>query len=369
MDISAVDLFAGAGGLTYGLSNAGINVDAGVDVDPKCEFPYSENNDSEYLQVDLSKVSSNEPEMVEELFDDDGDIKILAGCAPCQPFSPLNHGSKTKKHEKWELLRAFSKLVKEIEPEIVTMENVYEVRNHSVYDEFIKTLSELGYFINDDENKRVYCPEYGIPQKRKRWVLLASRRGDIQLIDPLLEDPSEFPTVKDHIDSLLAIEAGETHQADPLHHCRNLADINIERIRLSEPGETWEEWVEKGREDLLLACHRKSSGRTYTDPYGRMNPNEPAPTITTQFYNYGSGRFGHYDMEQNRALSLREGAMLQTFPRDYKFIENKEDFSMKRIAKMIGNAVPPKLGEVIGKSIIKHIEKTHRQAKIKKFHV
>jgi DNA (cytosine-5)-methyltransferase 1 len=359
MEISAVDLFCGAGGLTYGLEQTDINVEAGIDSDPDCEYPYTENNDAEFVCGNLARIAREEPQLAQNLFPSDTSVQVLAGCAPCQPFSPLNHGSDSGEHEKWGLLCAFSTLVEEIEPDIVTMENVYEVRNHRVYEEFVNTLSELGYQINSDENKRVFCPEYGIPQTRKRWVLLASRRGPISLPEPLYNDASEYPTVKERIDDLPQIGAGETHATDPLHHTRNLAEVNIERIRISEPGKTWEEWVEKCREDLLLSCHKKSSGRSYTDPYGRMLPNEPAPTMTTQFYNYGSGRFGHYDTSQTRALSLREGAMIQSFPGDYKFIKDRDEFSMNKIAKMIGNAVPPRLAELIGES----------QAQIKNFHV
>jgi len=368
MNISAVDLFCGAGGLTNGLARTEIDVEAGVDFDQKCEYPYTKNNDAEFIQADLRELVEEDPDRVADRFDENADVTVLAGCAPCQPFSPLNHGSDTEDHDKWGLLREFAKLVEIIEPDIITMENVYEVRRHDVYDQFVDQLEELQYWVNSDENKRVYCPEYGIPQTRKRWVLLASRRGPIELQEPIYEKESEYPTVKETLDELPEIEAGETHEQDPLHHCRNLADVNIERIQLSKPGETWEQWVEEGREDLLLSCHKKDSGRTYTDPYGRMVPDKPAPTITTQFYNYGSGRFGHYDMSQDRALSLREGAMLQSFPREYRFIDDEEDFSMNKIAKMIGNAVPPKLGEVIGESIVNHVKKTSRQAEIKQFH-
>ncbi|USZ73228.1 DNA cytosine methyltransferase [Natronosalvus halobius] len=368
MEISAVDLFCGAGGLTYGLEQAGLPVVAGIDLNSRCKYPYDENTNSEFIEEDIQRLAKENPERVAQLFGD-SDVCVLAGCAPCQPFSPLNHGDDSKEHQKWGLLNAFSALVKVVEPDIVTMENVYEVRNHDVYDEFEETLSDLGYWINSDENKRVYCPEYGVPQTRKRWVLLASRRGPINLKGPVHKNESEYPTVKDTIENLPAISAGETHSEDSMHRSRDLADVNIERIKISEPGKTWKLWEEKGYEDLLLACHKKSSGRTYTDPYGRMTPDKPAPTITTQFYNYGSGRFGHYDMGQNRAISLREGAMLQTFPRDYKFIDSPEENHLKPLGEMIGNAVPPKLGEVIGKSIIHHVENTARQERLKNFHV
>lgn len=355
MNASIVDLFCGAGGLTCGLEQAGLSVSSGVDIDPECRYPYEENTDADFVQADLATVARENPERVARLFDSSADVKILAGCAPCQPFSPLNHGGESHEHDKWGLLQSFRELVKYVRPEVVAMENVYEVRNHDVYEEFVEALEDLDYHINDDENKRVYCPEYGIPQKRKRWILLASREGPIELKEPTHPDEDDYPTAKDALDHLPELEAGEVDPDDQLHQSRNLSETNLERIRISEPGETWELWKEEGREDLLLKCHQKSSGSSFKAPYGRMSPDEPAPTVTTQFYNYGSGRFGHYDTEQNRALSLREGAVLQTFPEEYRFFETLEDMKIRKAGQLIGNAVPPKLGEVIGESIMEHL--------------
>jgi len=151
---------------------------------------------------------------------------------------------------------------------------------------------------------------------------------------------------------------GGVDDDDPLHKARDLQGKNPDRIGISEPGETWELWVEKDRDDLLLKCHKKENGRTYTDQYGRMEWDEPAPTITTQFFKYGTGRFGHpgYEEGLNRALSVREGALLQTFPPHYEFAENHEELSIKKAGQFIGNAVPPGLGEVIGRSIMNHIQ-------------
>jgi len=368
MKISAVDLFCGAGGLSYGLEQAGIPVTTGVDIDPDSKYPYEANADGKFLKADLAKTARRNPEQISSLFARDADVRVLAGCAPCQPFSPLNHGGASHEHEKWGLLNAFGTFVETIKPDIVVMENVFEVRNHRVYEDFVKKLEKLDYWTNDDgENPNVYCPEYDIPQKRKRWVLVASRDGPIELVDPVHTDVQDYPTVKDKIDHLDAIEAGEVHPDDPLHQSRTLSETNLERVRLSEPGDTWEAWIDKGREDLILDCHRKDSGSTYKSPYGRMVPDEPSPTITTQFYNYGSGRFGHYDTSQNRAISLREGAMLQSFPEDYQFFESEEDIQVTKAGRMIGNAVPPKLAKCVGKSILHHVEMTDRQMTVADF--
>jgi len=363
MDVSAVDLFCGTGGLTNGLERAGISVEAGIDVNSDCRFPYEENNDATFLASDIGRIAREEPEVIAEHFDDEAEATLLAGCAPCQPFSPLTHGADSTDHDKYGMLRAFLEIVRHTRPDFVVMKNVYEIRNADVYDEFVDSLEVLGYNLNPDTDKRVYCPEYGIPQTRRRWVLVASRDGRIDLGEPSHPNPDEYPTVEGCIDHLPAIEAGETHSKDPLHTSRRLTNKNLQRIRQSEPGGDWTDWDD----DLLLECHKKSSGQSYKSVYGRMVANEPAPTITTQFYNLGSGRFGHYDTDQDRAISLREGAMIQTFPEDYRFVNESDEIELNKIGRLIGNAVPPKLGEVIGERVIEFIEWSDRQSSLTDF--
>lgn len=390
MKIAAVDLFSGIGGLTYGLRRSGVPVTAGIDADLDCEYAYEVNNtadnpdhpverDATFVPMDLSNLDDVDIEKeIGSLFGD-ADVRILAGCAPCQAFSPYNHGEDSDDHEKYGLLNQFGEIVEGLDPKphIVTMENTYEVRHADVYDQFVQTLVDTGYNLPTDpeaqkESFRVYCPEYGIPQTRKRWVLLASRIGNISLPDPPHEDPDDYPDVESKIGHLInkedpdepvdPITAEGVEPDDPLHRTRNLAPVNVERISISEPGQTWKQWVEKGREDLLNKCHKKENGRSFTHQYSRMKWDEPAPTITTQFYNYGTGRFGHpeyvddnHPQNVNRALSIREGALLQTFPEDYEFTETPEETSMKQIGRHIGNAVPPKLGELIGEAILEHL--------------
>jgi DNA (cytosine-5)-methyltransferase 1 len=194
----------------------------------------------------------------------------------------------------------------------------------------------------------VYCPDYGIPQKRKRLVLLASKFGKLELI-PKTHKPEEYETVKKTIGDLPKVAAGEVCESDPLHLTTKLSDINLKRIRSSKPNGTWNDWDEQ----LRLDCHKKETGASYKSVYGRMAWDEPSPTITTQFYNYGTGRFGH--PEQDRALTIREASLLQTFPPDYDFYQNPDEITFNRLGVHIGNAVPVKLGEIIGKSILKHI--------------
>lgn len=342
---SVVDLFCGAGGLTKGLLDAGVPVNAGIDVDPKCEYPYEENNDVDFVEADIRDLDSGD---IEELYPD-GDIKILAGCAPCQPFSTLRQKKNDNEvDEKWGLLNHFSDIIEEIEPSVVTMENVPKLRKYDIFEKFVNSLKNNGY--ESVWRDIVYCPKYGIPQDRSRLVLLASEFGEIELKDPERKEPEDYETVKGTIGDMEPLKAGEQSDEDPLHRAAGLSKKNLERIRASEPGGTWKDWPE----ELRLKCHKKESGDSYTPVYGRMGWDGVAPTITTQCYNYGSGRFGH--PEQDRAISLREAALLQTFPDDYEFVETKEEVRLEKLGRLIGNSVPVKLAEVIGKSIKEHIK-------------
>jgi len=366
MDISAVDMFCGAGGLTYGLEQAGISVTRGLDIDRHSKYPYERNTDSSFRTVDI-KPLARKPEPIKQMFPWNADLSVLAACAPCQPYSTMGHAKKgdTSDHEKWGLLDDFRKIVEYVEPDVVVTENVLQVRHDDTYQQFEQALENMDYTLNDPENRNVYAPEYGIPQKRKRWVLLASQKGSIRLPDPLHTEESEYPTVRDTIGHLPPIKAGEVHPDNELHRARTLSDKNLERIRNMDPGADWRLWEEQGLEHLLADCHKKASGRSYKAPYSRMQPDEPAPTITTQFYNYGSGRFGHYDTDQNRALSLLEGALLQTFPEDYEFYGEWEEVGVKNVGRLIGNAVPPLLGKHIGDAITQHVSGTVPAASVK----
>jgi len=157
-------------------------------------------------------------------------------------------------------------------------------------------------------------------------------------------------TVADEIGDLPKIGHGETDDLDPLHCASRLSDINIRRIVASKPGGTWRDWSD----DLVAACHKTEAGQSYSSVYGRMKWEEPSPTITTQFFSFGTGRFGH--PEQPRALSLREGAMLQGFPRDYEFIRPGERIQFKSVGRLIGNAVPVKLASAIARAVKSHLE-------------
>ena len=338
--VCAIDVFCGAGGLTNGLKKAGIDVRVGIDSDPFCEYPYTFNNRVDFHLKDIRRLRTIE--IAHYLRKNN--IHLVAGCAPCQPFS--TYTQKTKKNDdRWRLLYDFSRIVKKISPHLVTMENVAKIINEKVFYDFINNLKNWGYFVNYNV---VDCAELGIPQKRKRLVLLASKLGQVKLLHPKKIKPKSL-TVVDAIANFPTLEAGGCCPHDSMHRCSRLSRVNVERIKNSRPDGTWRDWPTH----LLVNCHKKLSGKTYPSVYGRMSWNKPSPTITTQFYGYGNGRFGH--PEQNRALSLREGAAIQGFPQKYKFFKNDKEINCRVAGRLIGNAVPIKLGEWIGKSLMAHL--------------
>jgi DNA (cytosine-5)-methyltransferase 1 len=342
MKIKTVDLFCGVGGLTYGLQKAGIPVVAGIDIDQSCEYAYTQNNNCDFIGKSIEEVTGKEIKALLK----GADIKILVGCAPCQPFSSHQKDKKNRaKHKDWRLLYEFARLVQEVRPDIVSMENVPELSKEKVFGDFVGTLKSEGYFV---DYKVVNAADYGVPLRRKRLILLASRLKKIALIDATHE---KYVTVREAIGNLPPIAAGEKNNADRLHVAPALSATNLERIYHSKPGGTWRDWPE----ELKLKCHKTEKGSSYASVYGRMEWDELSPTITTQFIGYGTGRFGH--PEQDRALTIREGAILQSFPATYAFVRDDEEILMRKIARHIGNAVPPRLGEVIGLSIQQHIEK------------
>lgn len=343
---TAIDLFCGAGGLTRGLLDAGIPVAAGYDTDGHCRYAYERNNRP--AKFKMESVADLDGDKLATHYPPDH-VRILVGCAPCQPFSKYTQGLDKSEDPKWGLLTEFARLIQELKPEVISMENVAELQDHSIFDEFLETLTFEGYHFTDDPAKRVvYCPDYGIPQHRRRLVLVASRIGPIELIAPT-HKPENYRTVADVLKKLPRISAGDECATDPLHRTSELSALNLKRIRHSKPGGTWRDWPT----ELVANCHKEKSGKTYPSVYGRMQWDQPSPTITTQFYGFGNGRFGH--PEQHRAISLREGALLQSFPKHYKFVKPGQDYSFKAVGRMIGNAVPVRLGEIVGKTIRQHL--------------
>ena len=338
----AVDLFCGAGGLSCGLQKAGIDVVAGIDSDSNCKHPFEYNIKARFCHLDIGAMDT---QFVAGLFPDQ-QVRVLAGCAPCQPYSQYAH-KHSAKDGRWQLLAKFAEIVDDLRPEIVTMENVPQLQRHSIFQEFIDTLRQADYA--EPDISVADCSRFGVPQSRKRLVVLASRLGNIRLEAPE-EDISAELTVRKFIGEWEEIDAGSASTSDPIHRASGLSPTNRARIVNSRPGGTWHDWPE----DLRADCHKKDTGRTYGSVYGRMEWDAPSPTLTTQFIGFGNGRFGH--PEQNRALSLREGAVLQTFPKDYSFVPEGAPVFMSRVSAMIGNAVPVNLAEYIGRSIVNHVK-------------
>lgn len=342
--IKAIDLFCGAGGLTHGLQRAGIDVVAGYDIEASCRYAYETNNNAVFIQKSVTDLD------VEEFnhYYGNAEVRVLAGCAPCQPFSSYNKKSteENQKDARWSLLSSFGEHIKTVSPEIVTMENVPRLEKQRVFHDFVDDLIALGYHISF---KVIYCPEYGMPQSRSRLVLLGSKLGPIKIIEPT-HKVSTYVTLKEAIGHLPPVAAGQGDALDPLHRASILSDLNMKRMKASLPGGTWKDWPE----ELVAACHKKSTGSSYSAVYGRMSWDKVGSTVTTQCIGFGNGRFGH--PEQDRAITLREAAILQSFPDNYEFWPEQSKLEMRPIAKMIGNAVPVRLGEVVGESILKHLD-------------
>jgi DNA (cytosine-5)-methyltransferase 1 len=336
--IFAIDLFCGAGGLTHGFLKNQIQVIAGYDINPECKFAYEYNNKIPFIEKNIKNITGAE---IKEKFQG-SDVSILVGCAPCQPFSKYSNNKNVD--ERWTLLKDFLRIIKQSNPDIVSMENVIQLKNHYMFNLFVSSLKKMNYITSFFT---VNCSDYGVPQTRKRLILFASKYEKINILSKT--HIRNIQTVRHYIEHLPPLLAGEFSESDKLHTCSNLSEKNLKRIKNSIPGGTWKQWNKKD----LLNCHKKNSGKTYVSVYGRMEWDKPSPTITTQCFGFGNGRFGH--PQQNRAISLREAALLQTFPINYIFIEPDKKITFSKIGKMIGNAVPVRLGEIVAQSILNHI--------------
>lgn len=339
---SVVDLFCGIGGLTRGLIDEGFGVVAGIDIDSTCQNAYEKNNSARFLAKDVSQLTSHELSSIYPK----NKKKILVGCAPCQPFSVYVNGRKEQKH-KWSLLESFTRLVQEVNPEIVSMENVPQLihkKNKKTFLKFVHSLEESNFKVKWHV---VDSQLYGVPQRRKRLVLFASKFGYVQMIAPTHKTPV---TVREAIGHLPRLVHGSADALDPLHSARKLSPTNLMRIRHTPEGGSWRQWPES----LILDCHKKGQGRFFGSVYGRMKWDDVSPTMTTYCNGISNGRFGH--PEQDRAISLREAALLQSFPPNYDFRGGDGSIAAGRIARHIGNAVPVKLGRAIAASIKQHLQ-------------
>jgi DNA (cytosine-5)-methyltransferase 1 len=342
--LKAIDFFCSVGGMTYGFRQAGINVLAGIDIDPSCKDTYEHNNPgSKYILSDIKNYSFEELKNATGIKENDDDL-IFIGCSPCQYWTIMNT-TKDKSKESKNLLVDFQRFVEHFLPGYVVVENVPGIlkkQKESGLKNFIKILQDNGYTVDYDILR---ADKYGIPQKRKRFTLIASRvNKSIKLPKP---DDKINPTVEDFIgtkNGFNKISHGHFDETDFIHTTARLSELNLRRLKAtSKDGGSRLDW--KDNSELQLECY-KDNDKAFNDIYGRMSWDKPAPTITTKFHSISNGRFGH--PEEDRALSLREGATLQTFPKEYVFNEK----SIGKVAKHIGNAVPPKLAKRIAYSII-----------------
>ena len=342
--INAVDFFCSGGGMSFGMQQAGINILAGIDFDKNCEETYKENiKGAEFIHANVFELKEAELEEKLSLKKNDDNL-LFIGCSPCQFWSIINTDREKSKNSK-DLLKEFRRFVEYFRPGYVVIENVPGVlrrKEESGLEDFINWLKNNGYSVHFNVHE---VSEYGVPQHRKRFTLVANRVTGEE-IEPARVQGKKV-TVRDVIgekNGFAKIEAGHKDNTNFMHSVAGLSEINIKRLEHTEKnGGTRLNYVDT---DLAPNCHRNNKN-SFRDTYGRMFWDKPSPTITTKFFSISNGRFAH--PEENRAISLREGAVLQSFPKDYIF----KTKCIANTARMIGNAVPPKYAEAIGRAIVK----------------
>lgn len=335
-NLKAIDFFCSGGGVTCGFKQAGINVLGGIDNDKNCKDTYEKNNNAKFLLDDVSTLAK---ESVAKYFGvkKKQDDLIFVGCSPCQYYSNINT-DKTKAKGTRLLLADFQEFVDFYLPGFVVIENVpgLDSKPDSPLGRFKLFLKSNGYEFDDGVLNAKY---FGVPQNRRRYLLIASRVN--MSVHLPMEDRNNIRTVKQAIgdySKYYPIEHGIIDNTPFMHSAATLSEINLRRMKNTpKNGGGRLDWKDKS---LQPKCYVGHNG--HTDVYGRMAWEKPSPTITTRFVSFSNGRYGH--PEQDRAITLREGATLQSFPDDYVFYSN----SQGTIAKMIGNAVPPLLAKVIG---------------------
>lgn len=343
-DLKAVDFFCGGGGMSYGLQKSGINVIAGIDYEISCKETYESNiQGAKFIHADIFTLQEKELETLIGITRSDNDL-ILIGCSPCQYWSVIRT-SKEKSEKSKSLLSEFQRFVEYFIPGYVVVENVpgiFSRRKESGLDTFIEKLESLGYTVYYGIHNTQY---YNVPQSRKRFTLIANRVTQNKL-EPIKSETKPM-TVRDVLgekNGFDKINAGHQDNTDYMHSCAGLSDINLRRIRLI-PKDGGNRLAFAGYPDLQLKCF-VNKDHCFKDTFGRLWWDQPSPTITTKFFSISNGRFVH--PEEDRALSLREGATLQSFPKTYIFKASSRD----KIARLIGNAVPPRYAEQIGLAII-----------------
>lgn len=335
--IKVFDFFSGCGGTSQGLREAGLDIVMGLDVDRDAAQSFQRNfPKAKFLCKDIRKV--REDDIAAEIRACGNSPLLFCGCAPCQPFSKQN-GDKKEDDERRDLLDEFGRFVRHFKPAFVFCENVPGIQSVSdsegPFGRLLALLTQLGYRFDYDV---IDSQDYGVPQRRRRLVLIASRVGEIKLPNPTHGPGTKHPhsTVGEWIGGLRELEQGEADPDDPAHHASRLSPLNLRRIQAIPPGGTRHDWPD----ELLLDCHR-TSHKGHGDVYGRLRENQPASAMTTRCISLSNGRFGH--PTQHRAITVREAACLQTFPRHFVFSGTKTS-----MACQVGNAVPVLLARRFG---------------------
>ena len=337
------DFFSGCGGTSRGMQDAGMTIRFGLDLDPDAKLTYQTNyKDAEFVCGDIRDISTND--LIPYIERRCGRPLVFGACAPCQPFSKQSrtkHGVDTRR----DLLGEFHRFIEAYLPEYLFIENVPGLQtlaqSNGPFGNFLRLLSGLGYFY---DHRSIMAYHYGVPQSRRRLVLLGSRLGHIEIPTathgPRTACP-RLPTAWEWISHLPPIAAGETHPGIPNHRAANLSPLNLRRIAATPIGGDRRNWPP----DLQLLCHKRHPG--HTDVYGRIVKDRPSAALTTRCISLSNGRFGH--PTQDRAISVREAACLQTFPMDFSFHGN-----LSSTARQVGNAVPVVMARVFGQHIIRH---------------
>ncbi len=319
------------------------------DTDARASFQANFPN-AHFEFVDIRKVSVDA--VRSRMEGNRSDPVLFSGCAPCQPYTKQNTmRPELSRDERVPLLASFAFLVQGCRPDLVFVENVPGLQKLDArsqpFGSFVMQLEEAGYEL---DYRPIKLAKYGIPQSRRRLVLVGSRHGKVRLPEETHGPGApngRYATVRDWIAHLPPIQAGEEHRDIPNHRAANLSARNLERIEATPEGGGNRDLPE----ELTLECHKGVSG--YSDVYGRMSWDAPASGLTTRCTSYSNGRFGH--PEQHRAISIREAACLQTFPDDFAF-----EGSMASMTRQIGNAVPVRLAKLVGHQFIKHLKDAGR---------
>jgi len=339
--VSVIDFFCSCGGTSAGLRDSGMQILAGIDIDSVALKTFRRNfPNAKIFDTDIKTL---EVDSIKNVIEGNGNRPVLfSACAPCQPFSQQNK-QRTKRDERRSLLDEIHRFVEACNPDYILLENVPGMQRvkQGPFTRFTRFLKRKGYVFDTDimDAKR-----FGVPQTRRRLVLIASRHGEIKLPEEThgtKENLQPYKTVWEVINKYHPLQAGQHSSKIPNHQAAKISELNLKRLKCTPEGGDRRDWPRS----LLLDCHKAHLG--HTDTYGRLSRNRHAVTLTTKCTSISNGRYGH--PTQNRAITAREAAALQTFDDDFVF-----EGTLIQTARQVGNAVPVKFAEALGNQIIKN---------------